>query len=225
MWEGNNPQQSEIDFVEALEVRNKKVYQVWELKAKHNKEPLDEARWKIVVEQVQKIWLDKGIDVDLVKAVWDAIHEVSLKIESLVPPVSENEQSNKEQEYQDTLLPIRKEIDALNIRLLDCIVWMKWEKDETQLQTEILSLIENTGKKNIYEYLECRIPDSLEQDRDFADICSIFKKVLDLSDLEILTIFGVSGMLFEKWSSGSAIPWEEKINQTLENMKEYILQK
>lgn len=206
----------ERSFVEILKERNEKVYEVWKLKAKHNKEPLDEARWKIVAKSVEQEWMAKWIDGFLIKEVWNTIHNISVRIESLVVP--ESEHIRDEDRYQSDISVLRQKIDSINTQLLDCLP----QSDSSQSSQEIIDIVLSVGRESIQKYLLERISDWLKNKKYFANICKGFKEGLNLPDTEILTIFTISAALFVRWSQGATIPGDEKREEVLWIMKKYI---
>lgn len=68
-------------IIEALAKRMKAVEKVGVLKKRHNVPPLDPARWQQVLNSKMKKAKSLGLDPEMVKKIYNIIHEYALKIE------------------------------------------------------------------------------------------------------------------------------------------------
>ncbi len=76
----------QIDFfdneiVNLIYERFEIVKLVWEYKKKHNIKPLDESRWKKVIEKVTNKAEELWVNPMLIYNIWEMMHEEALRVE------------------------------------------------------------------------------------------------------------------------------------------------
>ncbi len=57
------------------------VWEIWRIKKQENITPLQEARWKEVLEEKIEIWAEFWLNKEFVEDIWNRIHKEALDIE------------------------------------------------------------------------------------------------------------------------------------------------
>ena len=109
------------------------VRDVWILKKQKKIEPLDKDRWLEVLEAVWEKAAEIWLCVDLIRDLWDTMHEIAIEIEEVV---SAKDASPEKADYEDAILPLRHKIDELDPEILSMI--LKISHNNRGDKTEIL---------------------------------------------------------------------------------------
>ncbi len=71
----------DTQIVRLLSTRMREAEKVAQYKKNNNLTALQSERWKIVLDHIQKLATENNLDSNYLKAVWNLIHEYTLKTE------------------------------------------------------------------------------------------------------------------------------------------------